>query len=136
MNKRAFTLVELLAVIAILGVIAAIFVPNAMKILSENKTKTYKVKENILINAAKDYTLYNRDFVFPTGDDAVYITANSLVEDSFMAKILDADSAEECNAFVKITVNATSGYDYSPCLLCTNYTTDSSFCTASTYSSI
>lgn len=135
MNK-GFTLIELLAVIAVLGIILVIFVPNAFNIVNDNSTKVYHVKEEVLVNAAKDYVLSNSSFILPTGDDASYITSNTLVSGAYMTKIIDNTSANECNAFVKITVNSTYGYTYSPCLLCDNYTTDVSFCTTANYNNI
>lgn len=136
MNRKAFTLIELLATIAILAIISVLFIPSAVNVISNSKEKVYKAKEDILINAAKDYTLYNRDYQFPTGTSATYITINTLVANTFMSKILDSDTSQECNGFVKITVNSTSGYNYEPCLLCANYTTSSSFCNTTNYNNI
>lgn len=41
MNKKAFTLVELLAVIIILGLLMAIAIPSVSKYLAQSRTKTY-----------------------------------------------------------------------------------------------
>ena len=136
MSRKAFTLVELLATIAILAIISVLFIPSVMNVISDSKTKVYKAKEEILVNAAKDYTLYNRDYIFPTGSNATYITINTLVTNTFMSKILDDEGSGECNGFVRITVNSASDYNYEPCLLCPNYTTNISFCNTTTYNNI
>lgn len=137
MRKNGFTLVELLAVIAILAVIIIIFVPSALDILNENEEKIYKTKEKILVNAASDYTTSNRNFNFPTENgDNVYITSNTLVNNNYMAKILDSTSGNECIGFVKVSINSISGYNYDPCIICENYTTNVAFCTTATYDDI
>lgn len=137
MNKRGFTLVELLAVIVILGVIAVITVPNAISILSASGTKIYSAKEDIMVSAAKDYVMSNENFVMPTeASPTKYLTINTLVSSNFMSKVLDNKSGNECMGFLKITINSTYGYDYDPCLLCDNYTSNKTFCTSATYNEI
>ena len=39
MNKKGFTLVEILLVVVILGIISAITIPNIMESLSESKVE-------------------------------------------------------------------------------------------------
>ena len=137
MKKNGFTLVELLAVIIILGVITTIFVPNTIKLLKENNLKIYKIKESELVKAAKDYTNYDKNFSSPTVEVPVkYITMTQLVEGSYMNKILDTSSGKECRAFVKVTLNDISGYNYEVCLLCDEYSTNKSFCNSTTYESL
>ena len=88
MKKNAFTLVELITVIAILAVITIIFIPNTAKILKENSTKVYKVKEKQLIESAKDYVEFDKDFVPPSDTDPVkYININTLISKNYIDKI-------------------------------------------------
>ena len=137
MKKNGFTLVELLAVIIILGIITTIFVPNTIKLLKENNLKIYKIKENELINAAKDYANYDKNFSYPTVEVPVkYITMPQLVEGSYINKILDTSSGKECRAFVRVTLNDINGYNYEACLLCDEYSTNKSFCNSTTYESL
>ena len=137
MKENGFTLVELLAVITILAVIVVIFVPSALDILNDNEAKIYKTKEKILTNAASDYVVSNRDFNFPTESTPnVYIPASILINNNYMTKVLDSTSGNECTAFVRVTINSVSGYNYDPCIMCDNYTTDDTFCTTAIYNSI
>ena len=137
MNKKGFTLVELLAVIIILGVVAMIFVPNTVKIIKENSIKVYKIKEKELVKAAKDYAEYDKNFSRPTAESPTkYITMPQLVSGNYINKIIDSTSLNECSAFVKVTLSDINGYNYEPCLLCDNYTTEKSFCTTTTYDNL
>ena len=137
MNKKGFTLVELLAVIVILGIIITIFVPSVINLINENSTKIYANKEKILKNAAEDYVISNSSFVLPDGTNPEkYISMNTLISSNMMSSVLDNKTTTECVGFVKITVNSTYGYDYDPCLICDNYSTNKTFCTTATYNSL
>jgi type IV pilus assembly protein PilA len=53
--KKGFTLVELLAVIVILGIILVIAVPNIMKVIDNAKQNAYENQKRLIINAARNY---------------------------------------------------------------------------------
>ena len=59
MNKKGFTLVELLAVVVLLGIIALLTVPVVDKILRDNRQKTNEVNIDTILNAAYDYVQQN-----------------------------------------------------------------------------
>lgn len=137
MNKRGFTLVEVLAVVVVLGIIAGLFIPNVSKILRDNNLKIYKIKESELLKASKTYADYDENFIPPTqSEPARYITMPTLVSKNYMNKILDTKTGNECNAFVKVTLNSVYGYDYEACLICDEYKTDKEFCNSSTYDNL
>lgn len=53
MNKKAFTLIELIAVVAILGLIASIVMPAVSSIIRSTRDKAYNSQVEIIIKAAK-----------------------------------------------------------------------------------
>lgn len=53
MNKKGFTLVELLATIVLISLIMIIIMPAASKIERNNKLKIYKEYENMMVEYAK-----------------------------------------------------------------------------------
>lgn len=54
-NNKGYTLVEMLAVVAILGMLVAIMAPNVGKLINENKENNVKQIKNSIKNAAKIY---------------------------------------------------------------------------------
>ncbi|WP_221566267.1 type II secretion system protein [Alkalihalobacillus sp. TS-13] len=56
-SERGFTLVELLATIVILGIIAAIAVPSIGKLIENTKEDTHKANAMQIIEAARLYVL-------------------------------------------------------------------------------
>lgn len=55
MNKKGFTLVELLAVIVILAIIITIAVPSTIAVSNKIKKKMYNTKVDMIMDAAKMY---------------------------------------------------------------------------------
>lgn len=71
MKKKGFTLVELLAIIVILGIIMSIATPIIIKIINDSKKETYKlsmsgyvraVEEQIAVNKAKGKITKNGNY--------------------------------------------------------------------------
>ena len=55
LNNKGFTLVEILAVVIILGILTAFMYPNVSKLIEKNKEDNYKKIENSIITATKMY---------------------------------------------------------------------------------
>lgn len=59
MNKKGFTLTELLAVIVLIGVVSLLITPNLIKLFKDNTSNTMKVQESEINDAA---LLYLEDY--------------------------------------------------------------------------
>ncbi|MFA7515171.1 MAG: prepilin-type N-terminal cleavage/methylation domain-containing protein [Bacilli bacterium] len=56
-KNKAFTLVEILAVIIVLGIILALAVPRVISIIDKYKEKAYEIQKKNIVTAAKEYSL-------------------------------------------------------------------------------
>jgi type IV pilus assembly protein PilA len=106
--KKAFTLVELLAVIVVLGIILAVAIPSITSTLNTSKDKLNDIAVKQIKDAAKDYVLqykYKIDNIDTTGG---YITVGDLIDSGII------ESAEDFNRgdVIKITKLSNGDYQY------------------------
>ena len=107
MNKNGFTLVELLAVIIILSVVALIAVPNVLRLLNDNKAEINGYEKKLIIDAAEAYMADN----ISEDCENTSVTVSTLIDDGYLA-----DSYEKYkNNNVNITCEEKEGvnkYNY------------------------
>ena len=76
--KKGFTLVELLAVIVILGVIMSIAIPNIVATIDRNKKSSYIEDAKRMISAAEYKIRSDSSIEYPTNDSITVITLSKL----------------------------------------------------------
>lgn len=104
MNKKGFTLVEMLAVFIILGIIFAIAYPYVNDTKNQGKKTVSDVQINKILNATYDYTLKNIR-VLPSSNQTIYITLNELKKEGFIeSDIKDVTINEEYSNDLVISV--------------------------------
>lgn len=115
-KEYGFTLVELLAVVAILSLLIGIVVYVAINVINNSREKTYRVTINNIEEVADDYLMENQDrlfYVSKTDDDNLEyqcVTVQDLIEngyfknDLFESKVKD-DKNVEMNDYVYIERN-------------------------------
>ncbi len=113
MNKKGFTLVELLAVLIILAIILAIVFPAVNDIVSESNNTMSNVQINKILDATYDYSLKNINKL-PESGDTIYITLNELKKDGFIdSDIKDIISNDEYPNNLVISIkNVGTNYKY------------------------
>ena len=94
MDNRGFTLIEVLAVIVILGVIALITVPTITNVISKNKDDNYENLKKSIVSSAKVYMSDNRYSIELEGsiDDSCKESSENIDVKSVKGKLLNASS--------------------------------------------
>lgn len=82
--KKGFTLVELLAVIVILGLIALIVYPSIGSVIHDSKEKAYNEQINVIIKAAKTYALDHAKDIPDNGSEKA-VTVATLVSEGYIS---------------------------------------------------
>lgn len=84
MNK-AFTLIELMAVIILLGVLSLIAIVTINNTLKEEKENSCKIQEKNIISAAKNWGAKNV-FNLPQDESNTIVTIRQLKDEGFLDK--------------------------------------------------
>lgn len=114
--KKGFTLVELLAVLVILGVITLVAVPNVIKTNQQSAEQNYEEFKKTIENAAEVYMETHIDKKPKNNADTVTVTVSDLKEYGFINRnLINPKTANEVNDndYVKVEKdNGTLKYTY------------------------
>lgn len=120
MNKKAFTLVELLLVIVIVGIIGAMTIPSIMDAYNESRRKGGETVEDILIENLK---IYNKDNEIDLWDSSETgeVQTSIVSINTLYTKNPDIDMGEcllKDNNSLVITKNTNGNYTYTAKIIC------------------
>jgi len=119
MNKKGFTLVELLAVIVILAIILIIAVPKIFDVINSARLNSFNLSSKLLENATEKY-VFNESISVPL-NTTIKINYSDIKTADYISVIVDPISKNECsNSKVKVT-NNDGKYEYDSDLVCDNY---------------
>ena len=123
-NKKGFTLVEVLAVVVVIGLLAGVSIPVVSKYVNNGKKEYNEKLEKEFLNIVKDYYADNQ-IEIPKGkngsdfSDAIYLTklyANNYLSD----EMKDAEGGS-CYNSVGYALYEKGKTTYYACLVCDNY---------------
>lgn len=80
--KNAFTLVELLAVVVILGIIGLITMPTVSMVINNSKERAKKAQIEEIEKAAKSWIAENLDMISET--EPCYVSVSTLIESGYI----------------------------------------------------
>ena len=116
MNKKGFTLVELIGVIILLSAIALISVPIINNSLKNTKEKTYNSQIDTIIKAAKRYVTE-----VGAGNDAGFdITMDNLINAKLIEDDVIIDPRDDSNMINTLTIHVTYDSSSKSYLYCYN----------------
>jgi len=119
-NKKAFTMVELLAVIAIIGILAGVTIPSISKYVRSSKEEYKEDVKKTLTLAGKNY--YSEHKSEQPQKDGIYIkqiTAKELATQKYITGTFqDADQNDCTNQSYVTAVYEKDTINYYPCLIC------------------
>ena len=121
-NQKGFTIVELLAAVAILAILSMIAIVSVGKILDNANKKHYETQLDNMIMATKSLSQENRN-VLPKGiGETTTVTLESLKNKKYIGKVVDRNN-NECNvkeSTVTIFKYSKTDYSYTAYLKCGN----------------
>lgn len=114
-NSKGFTLVELLAAVVILGIMTAFSVPSIMKVITNNRDKTYREDAKKMVTLAES-RIRSGNVVKLAKEECMIITMNGLKSGEFK-KAPNGGEYDKNESFVlvKRTLNNTKSmpqYEY------------------------
>ena len=119
-NKKGFTLVELLAVIVILGILLVIAVPKVIEVIDNTRLVAFYMDGQTLEKAADKYVSLV-GITLDVGNETE-ISYQTLKNASYISEIKDPISKEECiNSKVVVSRTSENVYEYNAALVCDNY---------------
>lgn len=85
LDNRGFTLVELLAVVAILVVIMVIAIPNISSSIERSNDKKNSAMEKVLKSEAELYVSKHKASINASASNECYISVDSLVDEGYIS---------------------------------------------------
>jgi len=84
-NQKGLTLVEVLAVIVILGIIAAIAIPAVNTMIDKSRDEAHRANAQLIIDSARMYVTV--EDLLGGGVNETEVTAEDLVKEGYLAKL-------------------------------------------------
>ncbi len=113
---KGFTLVELLAVIVILGIISAIVAANITGVFGNSKTSLSDTQKSSILSAAKKYVIYNQSGLpLDSNSSPKIITLSELASAGYIDSdtVIDPKTKKAIDGCVEVSYNdGTEQYNY------------------------
>ena len=118
-HNKGFTLVELLAVVVILGIIMMISIPAVSKWIDKSKEENIEGQKNTLIMAAQSFSQGNYEVLPKKIGQTTVVTAEELKNENFLKEELRNANDKSCmNSYVEIYKSKKDKYQYTAYVIC------------------
>lgn len=117
-NVKAFTIIELLGVIVILGILSVIIVPAVTNYMEKSKLEYDIDLGNQLKLMGKNYYSNNPKKMPKINGGVGYVTAEEMATQNLLSKKLVNSKGEDCSSSYVVISNSYGNYKYTDCLVC------------------
>ena len=119
-NKKGFSLVELLAVVVILGLIAAIGIGVTSNLVEKSKREKMESQKNTVTLSAQTYMQNNKNLVPKIIGESRIIKISDLRLSNYLTEDIKNNEGESCmeKSYVKVYKLSNSEYTYTTFLYC------------------
>ena len=119
-KNKGFTLVELLAVIVIIGILSVITIVSVSRLISKSKNEQLKQQKNTIAMAAENYMQSNRVFLPKAIGQTTTVKVETLKKKGYLKEVVKNANGEPCmtESFVKVYKASATKYKYTTYLYC------------------
>lgn len=104
-NKKGFTLIELIVVIAVLGILAAIAVPRFTGVQQNARQEADAATLEVVEKATELYVI-SENITLPTGTNTISVTTANLITEGYLDSV-PPSQVTPANTAITITVDST-----------------------------
>ena len=116
-KNRAFTLLELLSILIIIGLLLIIVVPTIQKYLNRGKENYYSSLEGEMKSAGMEYLESYRSLLPKENGNVVVVSLSELVANKYIDEVKD-EKGQPCTGQVAVKRIKNKNYEYYSCLQC------------------
>ena len=119
-NKKGYTLVELLAVIVIVGILSALAITGVSRLIQRARDSQLVQQEKTVSMAAESYLQANRSIQPKEIGEIVTISVQDLKSSKFLKEDVKNSSGESCmkHSYVQVKKVSKTAYDYDTHFYC------------------
>ena len=119
-NKNGFSLVELLAVIVILGILSIVGISAVTRLIEKSRIEKENQEFKTAVLATKNYLQLNNDLAPKSTGESVRITLLELKEAKYLTEDIINGKGQSCmnNSYIEVIKKGSSSYDYKPHIYC------------------
>ena len=121
-TRKGFTMIELLAVIIILGVVTAISVGAVQTVLKKARDRYYVSQEETINAAARNYMDKNKQYLPKVNGQKTSVKLSELIKTKYISSVVDYNK-KQChidNSYVQV-IKISDQYAYDTYLECDDY---------------
>lgn len=92
-NKKGFTLTELMAVILVIGIVFSIAIPSVSYVIKASKKRAYRSHEDVMKKAAIAYLTQNSNSI-PINEEECFLDVSFLINNKYIKAFKDPDNSD------------------------------------------